>query len=116
MRLVQEVLAVAQGGFRILVDGKHDRLHMVEAVAFAGTHVSDIGERLNPGRVIRLGVVPNRLHRIRRSIGPLITLSVPGYLTRCSLTCRSRSMHRSSTLESIRASSSSADLVEIPAR
>jgi hypothetical protein len=35
-----------QGTFCILVDREHDRLHMVEAVAFTRTHVSYIGERL----------------------------------------------------------------------
>src|SRR5260370_12400281 len=81
MRLVQEVLAVAQGGFPILVDSKHDRLHMVEAIAFAGTHESDIGQRLYPRRGIRPWGLPNRLHRIRRPIRPLLALSLPANLT-----------------------------------
>jgi hypothetical protein len=42
--------------------------------------VSYICERLNPGRMVRIGIVP--IHRIRRSIGPMMALSVPGYFTR----------------------------------
>jgi hypothetical protein len=41
-------------------------------------------------------------------------LLVPGYFLRCSPTCRSRSAQSSSTFESIRASNSSADFVEMP--
>jgi hypothetical protein len=80
VRLVQEVLTIAQGASCMLVDREHDRLHVVEAVAFTRTHVSYICERLNPGRMVRIGIVP--IHRIRRSIGPMMALSVPGYFTR----------------------------------
>ena len=54
VRLVQEVLTIAEGAFCILVDREHDRLHMAEAVAFTRAQVSYIGERLNPGRVVRI--------------------------------------------------------------
>jgi hypothetical protein len=52
-------------------------------------------------------------YRNRRSVGPWMTLFVPGYFLRSSPTSRSRSAHSSSTLASIRASNSSADLVGI---
>jgi len=42
-------------------------------------------------RIVRVMVVPDWLHRKRLSIGPLMTLFVPGYFLRCSPTCLSRS-------------------------
>jgi hypothetical protein len=39
---------------------------------------------------------------LRRSIGPLMTLLVPGYFRRCSPISRSRSTHGPSTLPCIR--------------
>lgn len=73
----------------------------------------------DPVPVFLIGVAqdaPVDAHRMRRSIAPLMGLSVPGYLTSCSLRWRSRSAHRLSTFASIRSSSSSADLAGMPAR
>ena len=73
-------------------------------------------ESFDPPRGVCAGRYSPPSHRKRRSLGPLIALFVPGYFIRCSPTSWSRSAHNSSTFNSIRASSSSADLVGMPAR
>jgi hypothetical protein len=54
VRPVQEVVAVAKSSFGILVDRNHDGLDVLVALALERTHAPHIGQRFNPGRVVRI--------------------------------------------------------------
>jgi hypothetical protein len=56
--LVQEIRSIAQRCFGVLVDGNNDRLDVMIAVALKACSVPDFGQRLNPGRIVGVGVVP----------------------------------------------------------
>src|SRR6266404_6691294 len=58
MRLVQKELAVAQSRFRILVYRYDDCLNVMVAPAFSCRPESNLGQGLNPRRMIRFFVVP----------------------------------------------------------
>jgi hypothetical protein len=59
--LVQKEITVAQGGFGILVDCHDDRLDVMVAPTFAGCPLTNFGERVNPRRMVILGIVPLQL-------------------------------------------------------
>src|SRR5579871_1054451 len=58
MRLVQEIPAVAERRFRVLIDRDDDRLYMGVAVAFQCRLPSHVGQRLDPRWMVGLVVVP----------------------------------------------------------
>jgi hypothetical protein len=94
---------------------EHDRLEMMEAVAFQRTNAPDIGKRPNPRRVIRVVVIPLQgLMRHRHHRRPPRTLRFVGEKS-CSLLSLSRSTQSPSILVSILSSKASAEAVEIPA-
>jgi hypothetical protein len=111
--------------FNVLLFGKHENLETLSApghrvsvprkrkFTFAAKlsefvilrpHAILFLKRHPVGKVLlsRAEDTPVRIQRKRRSIGPLMTLFVPGYFRRRSPTRRSRSAHSPSTLASIR--------------
>src|ERR1700722_11295741 len=56
--LVQEVPAIAERRFRVLIDRDDDRLYMLITVAFQCRLPSYVGQRLDPRWMVRLVVVP----------------------------------------------------------
>jgi hypothetical protein len=52
MGLVQEVLAIAQGGFSILIDRHNDSLDVMVAISFTYRSVAYLSQRFNPRRII----------------------------------------------------------------
>jgi hypothetical protein len=72
---VQEVAPIAQSRFRVLVNRDDDGLHVVEAVALPCSHVAHIGQRLNPGRIVGVGVVP--FERFTRRWSGLFSSGLP---------------------------------------
>src|ERR1700722_3872191 len=56
--LVQEVSAIAERAFGILVDGDDGRLYALIAVAFQCRLPSHVGQRLDPRWMVRLVIVP----------------------------------------------------------
>src|SRR5579872_2511868 len=58
VRPVQEIAAVAERRFGVLIDGDDDRLHMLIAVAFQCRLPSHVSQRIDPCWMVRLVVVP----------------------------------------------------------
>src|SRR5579862_9501075 len=56
--LVQEVPAIAERAFGILIDRDDDRLYVLVAVAFQCRLPPDVGQRLDPRWMVRLVVIP----------------------------------------------------------
>ena len=56
--LVEEVAAVAQRLLCVLIDRDRDRLDVLIAVALARGALTQLSKRLDPGRVVRVLVVP----------------------------------------------------------
>jgi hypothetical protein len=54
-------IAVAQRLLGVLIDRNGDRLDMLEAMAFMRCELPQFGQRIEPGRVVRLFVVPFQL-------------------------------------------------------
>ena len=85
LRPVQEKLAVAESRFGILIDRDDDRLYMVVAIPFQGRLAPHIGKRLDPRRVIGIGIKPlGRLvgHRLSSlsKVGLLAVTDLPAQL------------------------------------
>jgi hypothetical protein len=50
--VVQEIVAVAQGALRILINRNDDRLDMLVTPPFAAGEISDLSECLDPRRIL----------------------------------------------------------------
>lgn len=61
---VQEVCPITRRRFGVLVDGDDDRLDVLVAPTLARGPVAHLCKRVQPGRIVRVVVVPAKRHRL----------------------------------------------------